>query len=208
MVSFLGAEGRFSRLYLKTRWRIVFREKQERPQFPLWLNEDFEKRLGMRERWKEIERAKIRVEAVRPGAYESTAAPFWTTIFEWHDPGATQLPIELRHPFFDPRLLDFLLSLPALPLSSDKELLRRAARGVLPEKVRLRRKSPLLADPLLALLRQPESAWVDGFAPSEMLEDYVVRSRVPRVFGEKDPWRAWISLRPLTLDLWLRRYCE
>ena len=208
MASFLSAEGRFSRLYLSTRWRLFFKAKGERPWFPPWLNEDLEKRIGIRGRWNEIEEAKVSVGAVRLGAYESVTAPFWTTLFEFNDPGVTRVPAEMRHPFFDLRLLDFLLGLRALPMCSDKELLRRAARGVLPEKVRLRRKSPLLADPLLALLQKPESAWVDGFAPSKGLEDFVVRNRIPHVFGEKDTWKAWINLRPLSLNYWLQRLTQ
>ena len=114
------------------------------------------------------------------------------------------MPLEVRHPFFDLRLVSFLLALPALPWCSDKELLREAARDVLPDAVRLRRKSPLRADPLIALLERPESAWVDSFEAVPELERYVERRLIPRVFREKDPWRAWIHLRPLSLNFWLR----
>ena len=84
--------------------------------------------------------------------------PIWPTLFEGYDPGVTRVPVEVCYPFFDLRLVDFLLALPALPWCSDKELLREAARSILPDAVRLRRKSPLLADPLIALLQRPESA--------------------------------------------------
>ena len=111
----------------------------------------------------------------------------------------------MRHPFFDLRLLNFLLALPAIPWCSDKELLRQSMRGILPPKVRLRRKSPLMADPLLVLLRKPESAWVDRFEPapdlSAMLSVAVfLPSTVNGMFGT-----AWINLRPLSLNFWLRR---
>jgi asparagine synthase (glutamine-hydrolysing) len=112
--------------------------------------------------------------------------------------------MEVCHPFFDLQLVDFLLALPALPWCSDKELLREAARGILPDAVRLRRKSPLLADPLVALLQQPESAWVDSFEGVPELGRFVERRLIPKVFGEKDVWTAWIHLRPLSLNYWLR----
>jgi hypothetical protein len=88
--------------------------------------------------------------------------------------------------------VNFLLALPALPWCSDKELLREAARGILPDAVRLRRKSPLLADPLIVLLQRPESAWVDSFEGAPELGRYVERRLIPKVFGEKDVWTAWI----------------
>jgi len=98
----------------------------------------------------------------------------------------------------------FLLALPALPWCSDKELLREAARGVLPDTVRLRRKSPLLADPLVALLQRPDSAWVDSFEAVSELGRYVERRLIPKAFGKRAAWTAWIHLRPLSLNFWLR----
>jgi asparagine synthase (glutamine-hydrolysing) len=140
----------------------------------------------------------------RRTAYEAMVDPSWPSMFEGYDPGVTSVPLEVRHPFFDLRLVKFLLALPALPWCSDKQLLREAARGILPDKVRLRRKSPLLADPLVALLQQKESAWVDSFAPVPELGRYVDRPRIPKVWGERDSWTAWIHLRPLSLNFWLR----
>jgi len=206
LTSFLNAEGRFSRFYLSTRWRLWFKKNEERQWFPPWLNEDLEKRLGIHDRWNEIEHQKASIEAVRPGAYELTRGSSWTALFESYDSSFTRVPIEVCHPFFDLRLLKFLLGLPALPLCSDKELLRRSGSGKLCDEVRLRRKSPLQADPLLVLLQKPESAWVDSFTPTNGLERFVARSRIPPVFGANDAWTAWIHLRPLSLNYWLQRY--
>jgi asparagine synthase (glutamine-hydrolysing) len=201
---YLAAERRVSRLYIATRWRLWFKAKGERAWFPAWLNEDFEKRLGLRERWKVFDGDKINNGAVRPGAYQLVVAPLWTNLFEAHDPGVTRVPLEVRHPFFDLHLLDFLLGLPALPWCSDKELLRQAGRGILPEAVRLRPKSPLIVDPLIALLQKQESARVDEFVAAPELGQYVLPSLIPRVMGETDVWRAWVNLRPLSLNKWLR----
>jgi len=201
---FLVVEGRFSRLYLRTRWRRWFASKAHEYHYPGWLNRDLEERLGLRERWKALTRASMSNAAVRPVAYEAMIDPVWPATFEGGDPGVTRVPLEVCYPFFDLRLVEFLLALPALPWCSDKELLREAARGVLPDAVRLRRKCPLLADPLIALLQQPESAWVDAFEGTPELSQYVERSLVPKVFGEKDSTAAWIHLRPLSLNFWLR----
>src|SRR5262249_37913890 len=47
--SYLAAEGRFSRLYLRTRWRLFSNPRGERPGYPPWLKEDFEKQLSLQE---------------------------------------------------------------------------------------------------------------------------------------------------------------
>ena len=201
---YLAAEGRFSRLYLRTRWRRRFVSKSRVPHYPDWLNPDLERRFGLRERWDTLTRASTPNGAVRPVSYGAIVDPLWPRLFEGFDSGFTHVPMEVRHPFFDLRLLDFLLALPALPWCSDKELLREAARGILPDVVRLRRKSPLLADPLVAVLQQPESAWVDSFEGIPELGQYVERRLIPKVYREKNVWVAWIHLRPLSLNYWLR----
>jgi asparagine synthase (glutamine-hydrolysing) len=203
-VRYLRSEGRFSRLYLRTRWRRWFASKGEEPHYPEWLNRDLEKSLRLRERWETLTHTPApNTAAVRPLAYEAMVDPMWPHLFEGYDSGVTRVHAAVCHPFFDLRLVDFLLGLPALPWCSDKELLREAARGMLPDAVRLRRKSPLLADPLIALLQRPESACVDSFEPVPELNRYVERHLIPKVFGESDVWNAWIHLRPLSLNLWL-----
>ena len=203
-IRYLAAEGRFSRLYFGRRWQRWFASDSRAYHCPEWLNGDMEKRLALRDRWEALNHATTSNGAVRPVAYEAMIDPSWPALFESYDSGVTSVPLEIRHPFFDLRVVNFLLALPALPWCSDKELLRETARGVLPDAVRLRRKSPLPADPLVALLQHPDSAWVDSFVPVPELGRYVVRERIPRVFGEKDAWAAWIHLRPLSLNFWLR----
>jgi asparagine synthase (glutamine-hydrolysing) len=200
----LAVEGRFSRLYLRTRWNKWFGGKSQIPRYPEWLNQDLEKRLGLRERWEGFTAGAAPNGTARRTAYEAIVDPSWPSMFEGYDPSVTGVPLEVRHPFFDLRLVKFLLALPALPWCSDKQLLREAARGILPDAVRLRRKSPLPADPLTALLQQTESAWVDSFEPVPELGHYVDRRRIPKVLGERDSWTAWIHLRPLSLNFWLR----
>jgi asparagine synthase (glutamine-hydrolysing) len=205
-IGYLAAEGRFSRLYVRTRLRRWFASKKKTSWYPGWLNRDLEKRFGLRERWETFMRSPNSNRAVRSTAYEAIVDPLWPSLFEGYDPGVTGVPLEVRHPFFDLRLVEFLMALPALPWCSDKELLREAARGILPDAVRLRRKSPLLRDPLIALLERPESAWVDSFEASPELGRYVERTLIPKVFEEKDAWSAWIHLRPLSLNFWLRSW--
>ena len=201
---YLAAEGRFSRLYVRTRWQRWFGSKSQTPHYPGWLSQDLEKRLGLRERWEVLMRDPTPNGAVRHTAYEAMVDPMWASLFEGYDAGVTRVPVDVRHPFFDLRLVKFLLALPALPWCSDKELLREAARGILPDAVRLRRKSPLLADPLIAVLQRPEAAWLDSFEAVSELGRYVERRLIPKVFGERDPWSAWIHLRPFSLNFWLR----
>jgi asparagine synthase (glutamine-hydrolysing) len=204
-IRYLSAERRFSRLYLRTRWRLAFASKNQTSQFPEWLNQDFQNQHHLRDRWESQIHTPACQEAVRPEAQGAMDSSMWPDLFEAYDPGMTRVAVEVRHPFFDLRLVNFLLALPRLPWCSDKELLREHGRGVLPEVVRLRPKSPLRSDPLISVLSLPEASWVDRFEPVPELARYVVRDRIPPVQGEKDSSTAWIHLRPMSLNFWLRR---
>jgi asparagine synthase (glutamine-hydrolysing) len=209
---YLSAEGRLSRLYLCARWRSLVSSKNAFDSYPKWLNEDLQREWSLQERWRAYGvpdratqlRAESNINAFRPEAVASMTHVSWQDQFETLDPGATHVPVEVRHPFFDLRVVNFLLGLPRLPWCCDKELLRQAGRGILPDAVRLRRKSPVRHDPIVALLQKPESAWVDRFKPVSELQRYVCRNQVPPVWMERSSGTAWVNLKPLSLNFWLR----
>lgn len=209
---YLSAEGRFSRLYLRARWRLLVDSKNAFDSYPKWLNEDLQREWRLQERRKAYGvpdrgtqlRTESNIKAFRPEAVMSMMHVSWQDLFETLDPGTTRVPVEVRHPFFDLRVVNFLLGLPRLPWCCDKELLRQAGRGILPEAVRLRRKSPVRHDPVVALLQKPESRWVDRFEPVAELQRYVSRHRIPPVWMEGSSGTAWTNLKPLSLNFWLR----
>jgi asparagine synthase (glutamine-hydrolysing) len=201
---YLMAEGRSSRLYLRTRFQRWFRPKGSL-EFPGWLNPEFVKRLGLMDRWQTWMQWSHPNNSARPEGYEELSTPYWTSLIESEDASFSGFLVEVAYPFFDLRALKLLLALPALPWASDKEILRRAARGILPEAVRLRKKSHLVRDPIQALLHRPESTWIDRFQPAPELEAYVVRGHIPMLFETKDFFGAFTHLRPLSLNFWLQR---
>ena len=68
--------------------------------------------------------------------------------------------MEVRYPFCDVRLVNYLLAIPVLPWRLHKELLRVALRGQVPETVCRRPKTPLSRDPF----RFPKPAAEDAVA--------------------------------------------
>jgi asparagine synthase (glutamine-hydrolysing) len=144
------------------------------------------------------------IHPTRPHAYELLTSPDWPQIFESYHPAVTGIPVEVRHPFFDRRLVEYLLAIPPMPWCFDKTLIRLAMRGTLPEATRRRPKTVAAGDPLVALLQAPDAQWVDDFVPTPQLQRYVDRNRIPRVCGERDPGAIWSNLRPLCLNYWLQ----
>ena len=205
--SFLSAEGRLSRLYMRGRLkRLVGRPATRNRAYPEWLNPDLEKRLNLRARGQGFCMEPAPDGVVRPEAYQMLAGPLWPYIFEGYDAGGTTVPLEVRHPFFDLRLLRYLLTLPALPWCSDKEILRVAMKGRLPEKIRLRPKTPMFETPYHALKQDVAATIRDRFLPVPGLANFVVPERLPGTLREEETsWSAIVAaLRPVSLNFWLK----
>jgi asparagine synthase (glutamine-hydrolysing) len=170
---------------------------------PAWVNRDLAARLDLATRWSQSH-AELSVPHLhRPEACQCLAMSHWPFSFESVDPGVTRLPLERRHPFFDLRVLTYLLAIPPLPWCDNKEVLRAAMVGLLPESVRLRPKAPLAGDPIRELLRSNKSSWIDQFEPVEELNYYVDRRKIPPLLGETDRAAISTNLRPLSLNYWL-----
>ena len=125
-------------------WR---KRNRSQPVFPDWLNRRMVDRLGLRERWSASSVGTRSMHPVRPRAYSSLVSHLWPLLFEELEPPYTGAALEVRHPYVDVRLLRFLLTMPALPWCRNKHLLRSALRGVIPEVVRQRPKTPLQKKP-------------------------------------------------------------
>lgn len=129
--------------------------RSEQPQFPAWIRDEVCHRLNLRERWAQFWGwRRKRLHPWRPEAALFTQQVMWPNTFESYDRAWTGASLELTAPFLDIRLVEFLFTLPPMPHFADKDLLRQAAKGWVPEPVRLRPKTPLAVDPVPALLRR------------------------------------------------------
>lgn len=174
---------------------------------PPWLDAEFARRVDAAGRVAE-QNARLPAEhPTRPEAYDQLTGPLWPYLFAYSDPGFTGVPVEQRHPFFDVRLVRFLLSVPPAQWYNDKGLLRIGMRGLLPEEVLRRPKSPLPGDPLRARRERDGDGWLGGRTLGAEVGPYVDPTRVPRAAGGRGPEDGeplWMQLRPLALSLWLR----
>ncbi len=116
------------------------RGRRAAARYPPWLNSAFERRVRLRDRWRDQPREPTARHPLRPAAYASLQSPLWQTLFSAYDPERTGARLDVRHPFLDLRVLRFMLSVPVVPWCRDKYLLRRAMRDALPRAVVARRK--------------------------------------------------------------------
>ncbi|HEX2201927.1 MAG TPA: asparagine synthase-related protein, partial [Longimicrobium sp.] len=142
-------------------------------------------------------------------AMEQLSAALWPALFAGYDPGATGIPVEVRHPYFDPRVARFLLSVPPAQWYNDKGLVRIGMRGRLPAAFLRRPKTPLSGDPLEARLRDRGARWLGGRTLGTAVERFVDPEKVPRTVGGRaaaGEAPLWEDVRPLALSLWLETH--
>ncbi len=146
--------------------------RSDQPAFPSWIREDFARAHDLRARWADFWGWRKRaLHPWRPEAALFTMQPMWPGAFESYDFAWTGAHLELTVPFLDTRLVEFLFTLPAMPHFADKDILRQAMKGWLPERVRNRAKTPLAADPAQILFLQADARqWSSHFS---LIEAYV-----------------------------------
>jgi asparagine synthase (glutamine-hydrolysing) len=166
--------------------------------FPVWLNEEFAARCGCRERWDARHRASSSPHPVRPRGYDGFHAVQWQQLFEDCDITGALSHAEIRHPFLDLPLLQYMLALPAMPWCRNKLIMRRSMRTALPGDVLRRKKVAVQVSPDF------QRVLASGFprlVPSPDLLGYVNPGNVPSVPRSSLELRG--ALRPLALNSWL-----
>ena len=186
--------------------RRMFGKRPQEAVLPEWIDESFARRTNLHERYKEsflAQRRKDAKEERRPSAMRALDSKVWAPLFEGYDCGATRLNLELRHPFIDVRLVEYLLSIPSNPWCVNKHILRVAMKDRLPAEVINRPKTPLAGDPTLQLVRHGSVRWLDSFEVNPQLKSFVNLSLRRSIANELTPDGLWASLRVFALNYWL-----
>lgn len=143
----------------------------------------------------------------RPETARMLAQPAWRSLTDSLDAGVTGIPLDVRLPYLDRRVVAAAMAAPAMPWTRRKRLLREAMRGAVPDAVRL---TPKLG--AVGLVESRTSAWLASspapFVPGERLRALLDARAVERVGVRAragDAGAVTAELRLRQLDRWLRR---
>lgn len=169
--------------------------------FPAWIRADFVRELDLRERW---HAGWTEYLVSEPGAQLSR--PYWSRALEGEVFG---LPIEVRFPFMDVRVVDFLMSLPNF-LNRDKFVLRSVMRSRLPEQVRTRPKQGLAGDPVRARASTDWGCLTDVDVQSLVSGEFVDGKKYSQAFrsymkgeGAHSTFSSYFMIQPMALHRWM-----
>jgi asparagine synthase (glutamine-hydrolysing) len=178
-------------------------------QLPKWLSKDFVARFSLTDRWRIRDHRNDPLDVLATGSKSRFITPLWENTLTNCDMGSLGVPIEVRLPYLDSRVVLFGLSLPNMPWTCDKYLLRRLGRGALPDEIISRPKTPLRDDPIAQSLRRNKELLINlsGLSLSPILEDILDvdewRKSLRETFFET--WPLWESLGVVSLNYWLQR---
>lgn len=199
---------------LSVRTRLLTPELREALQIESYVQERYEELLGQVPRL-EGESPK---EARRREIGYMNIYRFMSTLLDRKDRCSMAHGLEVRVPFADHRLLEYVFNAPWEYKARNgvpKALLREAARGLLPDDVLDRRKSPypkthnpgyeaILKQRLRTVLQQSDSPLHD------LIADDVIRGLLSESFDYGKPWFGQLMAGPqllaylLQIDEWIR----
>jgi asparagine synthase (glutamine-hydrolysing) len=169
---------------------------------PEWIHPDFCEKQNLESRLTELNQPEPSPHPFHGPGYNSLNGGFWAALIDSEDAAITGHPWETRAPYLAVRLIRFLLRVPTVPWCMQKKLLRESLRGMLPESVLSRPKTPLPTD--------LGAAQAKRVGPSSDC-DLILHSRISRYIDESE-WRATLqrceglglltALRPCSLNYW------
>jgi asparagine synthase (glutamine-hydrolysing) len=135
---------------------------------------------------------------------EWSLLPYWLRA---GDKSSMAVPIEVRYPFLDHRLIEFAARLPVSYLIRDgwlKWILRKAMENTLPRQIAWRRKKLGFPFPISPWLMKATDGLRSIFAQMDnpYLSHHFWTSRLPEAI-RTDPWLVW---RALSFELWHRHF--
>lgn len=133
--------------------------------------------------------------------------PFWTELLVAAHPESTGLPLRVRQPMFDVRLIEAAMRVPPMPWQFDKAILRRRAQGLLPSEIVARPKTVFGVNGSWEAARRGLEPWLAALAQAEVLEGYVDRPRLTAILASLEtlPPHRYSSqvMLPAGLAAWL-----
>jgi asparagine synthase (glutamine-hydrolysing) len=194
--------------------RLLAGRRPLRSRLPEWISPELVRRAGLLDRLATLTRPG-HLGRRAPAQIRGIALDFaeFDQVVHWHERHARSLGIDVRHPFLDRRLFEYVLSLPPerlFQLGSTKLLLRQAVAGVLPDAVRLRQDKTLF-DPFLAFSFEKEAGRIEALLRAPRIADMglVIADQLREAFKEirSGLWtRARTFSFAIKLELWLRSH--
>jgi asparagine synthase (glutamine-hydrolysing) len=178
------------------------------PPMPGWIEPEFAREQCLEERWRDQwvpPWNNVPGTALRPGATQGLRA-LWAQSLERYDAEWSGAPLDACHPYFDVRVIEFLMRTPPAPWFWGKELPRRACLASVPPEIRNRRKTVLAGHQLHAAFERGEH-FPANWQSHPALRRYVRSELIPEMpqsASQIPDLHLWSVSYVVSLSLWLQ----
>ena len=181
------------------------------------INPEFIERINLEERYRELQQSSMAsLESARREHYKTITSGLQVHALEVLDKAAAAFSIEQRYPFWDKRLVEFCLAIPAeqkLNNGWSRMIMRRAMNNILPVEVQWRTSKMDFTPNLSHNLLVSEKKSLEDFIFTDLaaIEKYIdikaLQKFYPQLISEKDQQTSknlFSVLQFVYLKLWLR----
>lgn len=176
------------------------------------INKNLSESMELEEKWHKIYENGLKIVEAHQRHYYSLRSGYFQYELEEVEAISSPFSIELRHPFFDKRLIEFSLAIPTEQKFSegwDRVIMRRAMSKIILEEITWRKNKGDLSYNFNKRLIEEQPFLEDNlFKNSHLLEEYVDIKRLQEVFDTyisgdtpQDSIHIWTALN---LSLWLK----
>jgi asparagine synthase (glutamine-hydrolysing) len=183
-------------------------------QIPDWITPEFVKRIDLKHLLEVANRYPRKFSPSRGARYLAISHLHNIDVAVDHIRVARRYGLEIRHPWFDKRLVEFVMAIPpnqTVRSGVRKVILRNAMRGILPEKVRTRQGKTYPSALAHRGLRERERSKVKDLLTDTRIAQmgWVIEDRLQQHYDRYlsgDPNTEWPPWQAITLELWLREH--
>ncbi|MEN6553064.1 MAG: lasso peptide isopeptide bond-forming cyclase [Methanobacterium sp.] len=187
-----------------------FREPRSKTRI---INPDFSNRMDLIKRSCEIYKNDLKITEAKTSHYHLLNSRYSQEVMEFIDGICSPFPIELRHPFYDKRLVEFCLAIPTeqkLWNGFDRVIMRRAMNNILPVEIQWRKRKSNLAPNFHKNFLEFEQEQIEEiiFRNTNLIKDYVDIDKLQEIYKHynagdiKDGINVW---QATILALWLQK---
>lgn len=188
-------------------WRQIQRRQQKSKityHYPAWIVNDLTKKYELHQRWEQFWQMKVASEhPIQSKISYSVQWPTWATTSEFIE-RLPFTPPDIVMPYLNPKLIEFMVSIPPVNLLHKKKISRLLLENTFPPTITQRPKTPL-GVLVYSQANHSQTGWLRDWQPQSEVGRYVdIDKLLPLSSQEYRYFRAQMNV--VTFDHWLRYF--
>lgn len=175
-------------------------------QYPTWIKPEFTQKLHLKERFRHYTQPKPLLHKTHPEAYQGLTSSAWSLALESN---SYPFGLEIRYPFFDLRLINYVLAIPPIPWCFNKHIHRASIKNLLPSSLVNRPKTALQGNQFWCRVSQFNDLDSLDLDLKLVSQSYINKSNYLAILDDYKKQginNNYFSTTPISLEYWLKSH--